>query len=158
VIRENAQSWKIDPQKIGVMGFAAGGHLASTLLTHFDSISRPNFGILCYPLITFTPRLTHSGTMYNFFGNKKSNDIVNYYSNEKQVKLNTPPTLLLHSNYDKSVSPENTMLFYRALKAKKIFASVQMFPSTNHGWGFNPTYPYHEFMKEAVLDWIFLFN
>jgi acetyl esterase/lipase len=154
IIRKNALLWKINPQKIGVMGFSAGGHLASTLLTHFDSISRPAFGILFYPVITFSPRLTHTGTMNNFFGTKNTKDLINYYSNERQVKPNTPPTLLFHSSDDELVSSQHTLLFYNALKEYKIFASVQMFPSSSHGWGFDPNYPYHEFMKETVLDWI----
>lgn len=153
VIRENSASWNIDPHKIGVMGFSAGGHLASTLLTRFDSLSRPDFGILVYPVVSFESKITHSGSATNLL--KEKNEYwINYYSNEKQVKQDTPPTLLLHSNDDDGVVPENSVRFYESLRANKIPASMHIFPSGGHGWGFKTSFPHHEQMKKIVLDWI----
>jgi acetyl esterase/lipase len=153
ILRENSALWNINPHGIGVMGFSAGGHLASTWLTHFDSLSRPDFGILVYPVVSFDPAITHSGSANNLL--KEKNEYwINYYSNEKQVKSDTPPTLMLHSDDDTGVVPENSIRFYQALKANNIPASMYIFPSGGHGWGFKSSFPYHEQMKEIVLDWI----
>jgi acetyl esterase/lipase len=154
ILRENATSWHINPKKIGVMGFSAGGHLASTLLTHFDSISRPDFGVLFYPVIASDEKLTHKGSFFNLTDETDDETLINYYSNEKQVKPNTPPVLLFHSNNDKTVAPENSTLFYEALRANDISSSLHIFPSGGHGWGFNPDYTYHQMMKDILLDWI----
>jgi acetyl esterase/lipase len=154
ILRENAESWHINPNKIGVMGFSAGGHLASTLLTHFDSISRPNFGVLFYAVISFDATLTHRGSFVTLTGENASEDLINYYSNEKQVKSDTPHVLLFHSNDDKTVNPENSTRFYEALRANHISSSLHIFPSGGHGWGFNTNYTYHQLMKEILLDWV----
>ncbi|KAA6324992.1 Acetylxylan esterase [termite gut metagenome] len=154
ILRENAASWSINPNKIGVMGFSAGGHLASTLLTHFDSISRPDFGVLFYPVVTSGENLTHKGSFFNLTDETDDKALINYYSNEKQVKPNTPSVLLFHSNDDKTVAPENSTLFYEALRANGISSSLHIFPSGGHGWGFNTDYAYHQLMKDILLDWI----
>jgi acetyl esterase/lipase len=154
ILRKNAAQWGIHPQKIGVSGFSAGGHLASTLLTHFNAASRPDFGILFYPVISMKDSITHHGSRKNLIGDNCDEELIRIYSNEDQVKKDTPSTLLLLSDDDKTVVPENSTLFYNALKANNIPSSLYIFPEGKHGWGFNKTFKYHEEMKKQVLDWI----
>ena len=133
-VRANAKQWKIDPDKIGIMGSSAGGHLASTLLTHFDAgnpqasdpidriSSRPSLGVLCYPVITLG-EFTHRGSKRNLLGDKPPAELVELLSNEKQVTGNTPPTFLWHTVEDKAVPVENSLQFATALhKADVPFA------------------------------------
>jgi acetyl esterase/lipase len=154
LIRKNAAKWKVNPRAVGVMGFSAGGHLASTLLTHFDSETRPDFGILFYPVITFDPKYTHGGSADNLLGKEKTQALITYFSNEEQVTPETPTTLLLHSDDDKAVPLDNTLLFYDALQRNGVPASLYIFPTGGHGWGYKDSFPYHEQMKAAVLEWI----
>src|SRR5690606_17468256 len=97
MVKANAAEWNIDADKIGVMGFSAGGHLASTLGTHFDADSRPDFMILIYPVITMKQGITHGGSKKNLIGENPIAELEAYYSNELQVKTDTPPTFLVHS-------------------------------------------------------------
>ncbi|GHT66140.1 hypothetical protein AGMMS50239_27140 [Bacteroidia bacterium] len=154
IIRKNAASWGVNPHEVGVMGFSAGGHLASTLLTHFDSITRPDFGILFYPVITFNPAYTHQGSVNNLLGKEQTLTLITYFSNEEQVTRDTPPTLLLHSDDDKAVPVDNSLSFYKALQRNGVHASIYIFPTGEHGWGYNTSFPYHELMKSVVLEWI----
>jgi acetyl esterase/lipase len=154
ILRKDAAKWGINPQKIGISGFSAGGHLASTLLTHFDTTCRPDFGILFYPVISMKEAVTHQGSRNNLIGNKYDEKLIRLYSNEKHVQKNTPSTLLILSDDDPTVAPANSILFYNALKANKIPAAIYIFPEGKHGWGFNKTFKYHEEMKKLVLDWI----
>lgn len=154
LIRKNAQTWQIDQDRVGAMGFSAGGHLASTLLTHFDAGSRPDFGLLFYPVVSFDDRWTHKGSVRNLLGENPSDEMRTYYSNEKQVSPQTPPTLILYSDDDKTVMPVNGAMFYEALKAQSVPAALYIFPSGGHGWGFNTTFRYHDVMTQLVMDWL----
>lgn len=154
VIREHAQEWNIDPNKVGVMGSSAGGHLASTLMTHFDAETRPAFGVLFYPVITFADSLTHRGSVKNLAGENLTSQLREYYSNEKQVTAQTPRTLLILSDDDRTVPAQNSTMFYNALKSWQIPASMYVFPTDGHGWGFRSSFRYHEVMKELLLDWL----
>lgn len=155
IIRRHASEWGINTRKVGVAGFSAGGHLASTLLTHFDSESRPNFGILFYPVVTFmNDSVTHIGTRENLLGKDAGREQKEYYSNEKQIRHDTPPVLLLLSDDDAVVLPENSILFYQGLKKQDIPSCMYIFPEGGHGWGFNSGFRYHEIMKTIVLDWV----
>ncbi len=154
VIRSNAADWGIDPSKVGVMGSSAGGHLASTLLTHFDEGSRPDFGVLVYPVVTFIDSLTHRGTVRSLLGENPSQELRDYYSNEKQVTPQTPPTLIFFSDADKTVDPRNGTLFYEALRANGVPGALYLFPNGWHGWGFREQFPYHETMKMLYLDFL----
>ncbi len=153
VIREHAAEWGVDPQRVGVIGFSAGGHLASTLLTRFDEGSRPDFGILFYPVITMT-HATHGGSRYHLLGENPSQELVELYSNELQVTPGTPPTMIFFSDDDNVVPPVNATMFYNALKACRVPSTMYIFPSDGHGWGFRNSFRYHEAMKAATLDWI----
>jgi len=152
ITRKNATAWNIDKDKIGVMGFSAGGHLASTLLTHFDKSTRPDFGILVYPNTSYS-EADKGGR--KLMGDNPDKDLLFYYSNDKHVNSDTPPTLLLHSHDDTIVPSIKSTIFYEALHAQKVPAGLYIFPSGGHGWGFDTNFKYHKLMKEIVLDWIF---
>jgi acetyl esterase/lipase len=142
LIRANAAIWGIKPDKVGIIGFSAGGHLASTLGTHTEDVSsigdnmdsiqfRPDFMILVSPVITMGT-YTHSGSRDNLLGLNPSKDLVEKYSNELQVTDKTPPAFIAVADNDKGVSPENSILFYRALREKGISASLHIFPQGGH--------------------------
>lgn len=143
-VRENAEQFNIDPQKIGIMGFSAGGHLASTASTHFDKdyisnpdhISlRPDFSILAYPVISMIDSLTHKGSRNNLIGKNPSSEIVKTFSNELQVTKNTPPTFLVLANDDNGVNPENSIKYYEALLKNHVPAELHIFQNGGHGFG-----------------------
>lgn len=143
-VRANAKEWGIDPARIGIMGFSAGGHLASTAGTHFDEgdpaaadavdrvSCRPDFMILVYPVVTMGEK-THQGSKNNLLGKDPSEKLVDLFSNEKQVTARTPPTYLAHARNDEPVPPENSRALYAALQAQKIPAEYLELPSGGHG-------------------------
>lgn len=153
LVRANAQAWGVDPQKVGIMGSSAGGHLASTAATHFTAATRPDFAILFYPVITMKEG-GHYGSKVNLLGKQPSAELIELYSNEMHIDANTPPTLLLLSDDDKGVLPENSILFYQALKRADVAASMHIFPEGGHGWGWNSTFKYHEDVKRLIAEWL----
>ncbi|WP_246236266.1 prolyl oligopeptidase family serine peptidase [Flavobacterium ajazii] len=144
LVRRNAVKWKLDPNKIGFMGFSAGGHLASTLATHYndkvytpsDTISaKPNFSILIYPVISMQEGVTHQGSKDNLLGKNAQGEIVEKYSNEKQITAETPKTFLIHATDDKAVPVENSINYYLALKKEKVPAEMHLYENGGHGFG-----------------------
>ena len=136
IIHERANEWNIDKKKIGIMGFSAGGHLASTVGTHFKTKEqRPAFMILGYPVVTMDSTLTHRGSRNNLLGKKPSDELVKLYSNELQVTKQTPPTFIVHATDDKAVPVKNSIQLYQALKEKKIEAELDTFAIGGHGFG-----------------------
>jgi acetyl esterase/lipase len=140
IIRENAKKWNINPDQIGVMGFSAGGHLAATLSTHFDKgenaseVSKPNFALLLYPVITFQSPYAHGGSRDKLLGPDKSDELIDYYSNEKQISETTPPTFLVHAQDDKGVPVENSISYFMALKERNVPAELHIYPTGGHGF------------------------
>jgi acetyl esterase/lipase len=146
-VRARAKGWGVDPNRIGILGFSAGGHLASSAGTHFqnrynepkDSIDRvscrPDFMILIYPVISFTEWCTHKGSRRNLLGNNPEKELVVNLSNEKQVTPQTPPTFLVHTSEDKGVPSENSVLFYLALRKAKVPAEMHIYENGKHGVG-----------------------
>lgn len=144
--RSKADEWKIDPKRIGIMGSSAGGHLASTLLTHFDAGkpdaadpverlgSRPDIGILCYPVISMGP-LTHHGSKKNLLGDTPSPELVELLSNEKQVTKDTPPVFIWHTWEDSSVKMENSLEFASALRKAGVPFDLHIYQKGGHGMG-----------------------
>lgn len=142
--RANAAAWNIDPGKIGIIGFSAGGHLASTAETHFDAgdaksddpvarmSCRPDFAILIYPVISMGPK-GHGGSRINLMGKEPKEGYVDLFSNEKQITDQTPPTFLAHAQDDRVVDPQNSQMFYDALLAHKVPAQYLKLPSGGHG-------------------------
>ncbi|MBS1599618.1 MAG: alpha/beta hydrolase [Bacteroidetes bacterium] len=146
IVRERAKEWKINPNHIGIMGFSAGGHLASTAGTHFkksvidnkNKISlRPDFMILVYPVISFSDSIGHIGSRDNLLGKNPSPEKIKEYSNELQVSVDTPPAFLIHAKDDDVVKVENSIDFYDALKKNKVSAEIYFFEKGGHGFGMN---------------------
>ena len=138
--------------KVGIMGFSAGGHLAATASTL--GAFKPAFAILVYPVITAEPGKGHQFSFDNLLGEDRTAEQSEYYSLQNRVTEATPPTLLFHSDDDTGVPPVNSALYYEALKAHGVKASLHIYPTGEHGWGFHTTFPYHEIWKAAVLDWL----
>ncbi|MHC4241678.1 MAG: alpha/beta hydrolase [Planctomycetota bacterium] len=146
-VRARAKEWNVDPTRIGILGFSAGGHLASSAGTHFqnrysdakDSIDkvscRPDFMVLIYPVISFTEWCTHKGSRKNLLGDNPARELVENLSNERQITAQTPPTFLVHGNNDKGVPPENSILFYLALRKAKVPAEMHIYENGKHGFG-----------------------
>ena len=146
LIRQNAKQWNVNPARIGIMGFSAGGHLAATASTHFenpvienpDSISlRPDFSVLIYPVISFTDSLAHRGSRNNLIGKTPSPGKIKEYSNELLVNAKTPSAFLVHANDDKSVKPGNSIRYYEALRKNKVAAELRLYDQGGHGFGMN---------------------
>lgn len=144
VVRRHAREWNINPAKIGIMGFSAGGHLASTLSTHFndkvyepeDSTSaRPDFSLLIYPVISMDAAITHAGSRYNLLGGDPSPELVKHFSNELQVTQNTPPAFLVHSFDDYAVPVQNSIAYALAMKNFKTPCELHLYQSGGHGYG-----------------------
>ena len=155
-VRRNAEKWGVNPSKVGIAGSSAGGHLASTVSTHItDAESRPDFSVLFYPVVTSEAGVTHQGSINNLLGDKATDPaLLAEYANEQHVDANTPPAILLLSDDDRAVLPENSIRYYRALKANKIPATMHIFPIGGHGWGFRPTFKYHDQVKTLLLEWL----
>lgn len=162
LVRMQASKWNIDTAKIGIIGFSAGGHLASTAGTHFDKavISnaemtnlRPSFMILMYPVISLTEELMHKGSKNNLIGESADSSLVMQYSNETQVSERTPPTILIHAGDDKTVKVGNSILFYQALQKCSIPAELHIYPNGGHGFGINNKTT-HDKWIERVENWL----
>ncbi|MCH8924000.1 MAG: alpha/beta hydrolase [Planctomycetes bacterium] len=138
-VRKNAKAWGIDPQRVGILGFSAGGHLASTAATHFDETTRPDFAVLIYPAISLG-KFGHGGVRRNLLGAKPTAELIAYYSNEKQVTDKTPPTFLAHANDDRSVAPENSVQFYLALRKARVPAELHIYQRGGHGMHYGKGY------------------
>lgn len=156
LVRKNALKWGINPDKIGISGYSAGGHLASLLLTQFDKSSRPDFGVLCYPLISLESSNENFKGLRKIFLGAQSEDVnaIQQYSSNLQVRTDTPSTILFHSDDDPAISSENSILFYQALKKNQVKSSLHIFPEGGHGWGFTNDFIYHEELKTLILDWL----
>jgi acetyl esterase/lipase len=156
MVRKHAAEWGVKPNKIGIIGFSAGGHLASTEGTHFDKLViddkdkisvRPDFMVLLYPVITFGP-MAHVGSRENLIGKTPSDDLLNLYSNEKQITANTPPTMLVHATDDDAVPVQNSLMFYDALLNAKVKVEMHIFEAGGHGFGLN-----NPKSKDKWIDW-----
>ena len=135
MVREKASQWNIQPNKIGIMGFSAGGHLAATLSTHFEKDTRPDFSILIYPVISMDKNITHMGSRTNLIGKNPTDAMIKLYSNELHVTGKTPPSFLIHATDDDGVPVENSLLYYQALKKNKVPAEMHIYPFGGHGFG-----------------------
>lgn len=147
LVRANAAGWGIDPARVGIMGSSAGGHLASTAIVHFDAgkpdaqdpvekqSSRPDFGILCYAVISMRDGVTHSGSRRNLLGNDPSPDLVAWLSSDEQVTAKTPPCFVWSTGEDTAVPPENSLRFVTALQREKVPYDFHIFRKGPHGIG-----------------------
>lgn len=165
-VRARAAEWNIAPNQIGILGFSAGGHLASSAATHFDSgdeasqdlvertSCRPDFQILCYPVILFGHEKTHNGSQRNLIGADADAELVRHYSNEQQVTAETPPAFLFHTDEDSGVPPENSVLYYLALKKHNVPAELHVFEKGRHGLGLAAGTPGTEMWSKACEVWL----
>lgn len=144
-VREHAKEYNVDPAKIGIMGFSAGGHLASTASTHFNDVVidnkkgtsvRPDFSILIYPVITFGA-FTHKGSRDNLIGPNPDKELIDFYSNEKQVTPRTPVTFMVQANDDNAVPVINILSYIKALNAAGVKNEAHIYPTGGHGFGLN---------------------
>jgi len=152
-VRANAAQWRVDPRRIGVIGSSAGGHLVATLMTHFDrglpdaadpidrQSSRPDLGILCYPVITMGTN-THQGSKNQLLGPNPSPDLVKLLSNELQVTPQTPPCFIWHTWEDKAVKVENSLEFAAALRRANVFFDLHIYEKGAHGLGLGKNHPW----------------
>ena len=156
MVRDSAAVWHINPRLIGIMGSSAGGHLATTVVTHADSTCRPNFQILFYPVVTFE-KATHHGSKAHFLGKDENNsEMEHLYSNETQVRKDvTPPAIIILASDDHVVPPlTNGIAYYEALVKAGIPATLHCYPSGGHGFGFKPSFKYHDLLLEDLSSWL----
>lgn len=155
MVRANAAAWNIDPARVGVIGFSAGGHLASTAATQFTcDANRPDFAVLIYPVITMDARYTHAGSRRNLLGEAPAEGLVAAYSNELRVTPRTPPTFIAFSDDDDVVPPVNGTMFYDALKAASVPGEIHIYPSGGHGWGWLETFRYKDELRASLARWL----
>ena len=150
-MRKHAAQWNI--HQLGIMGFSAGGHLASTAATHFTDDSRPDFQILFYPVVTMK-NATHQGSKNHLLGENASQDLVELYSNELQVTPNTPPAFIMHSSDDRSVPVSNSLDYYSALIKNGVSATMHLYPIGGHGWGYNDYFIYKRQWTGELEKWL----
>ena len=162
MVRQRAKEFGVNPDRVGVMGFSAGGHLASTVGTHFEkpvgegadgTNVRPDFQILIYPVISFTDSLTHGGSRTNLLGKNMTADQKKLYSNELQVTPRTPPAFLVHSADDATVKVQNSVQFYLACLRNGVSAEMHLYPKGGHGYGMhNKTTP--DAWMDRLENWL----
>ncbi len=154
LVRKNAQAWHVNRDDIGIMGFSAGGHLASTVATESKGDAKANFQILFYPVITMMPGYTHKGSHDNLLGKKPGKSTEREYSTDKQVSRATPRAFILLSDDDTVVPPANGVSYYLELYRHDVPASLHVYPSGNHGFGFNSSFRYHVEMRLELQAWL----
>jgi acetyl esterase/lipase len=165
-VRAQAAEFRVSSDRIGIWGFSAGGHLASTAGTHFDSGNanapdpidrvscRPDFMILCYPVISLANEYAHGGSRRNLLGADPDPKLVEYLSNEKQVTPQTPPTFLFHTDADPTVPAENSVLFYLALRKAGVPAELHIYEKGVHGVGLAQKDPVLASWPDRLVDWL----
>lgn len=166
MVRSRAKEWNIDPGRIGILGFSAGGHLASTTGTHshrgrsnakdpIDRVScRPDFMVLIYPVISLTEWYVHRGSRRNLLSDKPDKNLVENLSNERQVTSETPPTFLVHTDEDKGVPAENSIHFYLALRKAKVPAEMHIYQKGRHGFGLGKKHSAVSSWPVRCADWM----
>jgi acetyl esterase/lipase len=165
-VRARAKEWGVDPARVGILGFSAGGHLASTAATHFDDGKadaadpidragcRPDFAILCYPVITLKPPYAHMGSRYNLLGKDADEKLVESLCNDEQVTAKTPPTFLFHTADDNAVPVENSLRFFEALHKAKVSAELHVYEHGRHGVGLAPNDPVLSSWPSLLETWM----
>ena len=157
-VRDSAAVWHINKEDVGIMGFSAGGHLASSVSTHAEYDARPNFSILFYPVISMDERITHKGSCINFLGEERKTNpqLVKEWSNDKAVRRHlTPRAIILMSSDDEVVPPvTNGVAYYSAMRNEGNECTMHVYPTCGHGWGFSPGIPFHEQMLNDLTSWL----
>ncbi|MCG9973382.1 alpha/beta hydrolase [Christiangramia crocea] len=158
MVRSHSEDWNLARDKVGVIGFSAGGHLASTLGTHFENedsqASRPDFMALIYPVISMKNELTHQGSRNALLGQSPDEDLVESFSNETRVSEKTPPTFLIHATDDEAVPVENSLAFYTALKDNDIPVEMHIYPEGGHGFSLGTGNELLQSWPELFYTWL----
>lgn len=154
MVRRNAATWHVNADQVGIMGFSAGGHLASTIATHSKKDAAPDFQILFYPVITMDPSFTHKGSHDNFIGQDSKKKLEREYSNDQQVTRITPRAFIALSDDDHAVLPANGANYYLECYRHDVPASLHIYPTGGHGWGFRQSFPYHIEMLLDLKAWL----
>ena len=167
MIRKQAAAWGLNPAKIGIMGFSAGGHLAATAATHFNVMAdaaakdttsvRPDFAILIYPVISFDDSITHKGSKTNLLGKDPTAEQTKLFSNQLQVTKNSPPAFLVHAGDDGTVPVENSIRYYQACIKNKVPAELHVYPKGGHGFGLNNKTTADKWF-DRLINWMNTFN
>lgn len=154
LVRERSAEWRINPDDVGIMGFSAGGHLASTIATHSVKDAKPNFQILFYPVISMNPEFTHRGSHDNLLGEKPRKKREIEFSNDMQVSRTTPRAWIVLSFNDDVVMPINGSNYYTELYKHDVPACIHVYPTGGHGWGFRSSFDYHIEMLLELKAWL----
>ena len=158
IVRENAAKWRVDPNKIGIMGFSAGGHLASTEATHYNksyienangTSLRPDFQILVYPVISMQDNLTHADSRTQLLGKNPSKEVIDEFSNELQINENTPPAYITHAGDDKLVDVDNSIFYFENIRHHNIPAELHIYQKGGHGFVFR-----HKGWMDPLFQWM----
>lgn len=168
-VRYHAEEWNIDPKRIGIIGFSAGGHLCSSVVTHFDNgtdgdaidavSNRPDFAMLIYPVITSDPKYAHMGSFRNLLGEQEHNETLRtYWSSEKQVTPETPPIFLAHAANDTAVPVENSFLFASACRQNNVPVELHVYPEGSHGFGFGRHVPHTWEWSHNCEKWLRIYG
>jgi acetyl esterase/lipase len=155
LVRQHAAEWGVNPGRVGIMGASAGGHLAASLATLYTSKeTRPDFEILFYPVISMVQGVTHAGSRENLIGSNPSKEMEQHYSLERQVNANTPQAFIMLSSDDTAVPPVNGISYFQALLDKKVRATLHVYPTGGHGWGFKDSFTYKRQWTEELEKWL----
>ena len=155
LVRQHAKEWNIRPDRIGIMGASAGGHLAASLATLYNSNeTRPDFQILFYPVISMVPGVTHGGSRKNLLGNNASQELEDKYTLEKQVNERTPQAFIMLSADDGAVPPANGIHYFEALLQHQVPATLHVYPTGGHGWGFRDAFTYKRQWTGELEKWL----
>ena len=155
LVRQHAKEWNIRPDHIGIMGASAGGHLAASLATLYSSDeTRPDFQILFYPVISMVPGVTHGGSRQNLLGNNPSQELEDKYTLEKQVNAHTPQAFIMLSADDGAVPPANGIHYFEALLQHQVPATLHVYPTGGHGWGFRDAFTYKRQWTGELEKWL----
>jgi acetyl esterase/lipase len=154
ILKINAGKWNINTKKIGVMGFSAGGHLASTIAVHYSKDTRPDFQILIYPVISMKNGITHEGSRKQLLGENPTQDEINYYSNELNVTHDTPPAFLMLTSDDPIVNQTNSINYYQELQRNNISVTMHIYTNGGHGFGNRQSFPYLKIFEDELSSWL----
>lgn len=155
LVRQHAKEWNIRPDRIGIMGASAGGHLAASLATLYSSNeTRPDFQILFYPVISMVPGVTHGGSRQNLLSNNPSQELEDKYTLEKQVNAHTPQAFIMLSADDGAVPPANGIHYFEALLQHQVPATLHVYPTGGHGWGFRDAFTYKRQWTGELEKWL----
>lgn len=155
LMRQHATEWSVNPGQVGIMGASAGGHLAASLANLYDSPEeRPDFQVLLYPVISMKDNITHSYSRECLLGNAPGAELIKKYSMEEQANAQTPPTFIVLSTDDGTVTPLNSLLYYQALRQHGVSASLHIYSEGKHGWGFRDSFPYKGLWTQELESWL----